>query len=223
MPGQNPRVAAIVPAYNEAKTIRPILETLKASSYIDEVILISDGSSDNTKEIGDQVGIAISHQLPIHSGKGKAMQHGVAHTDAPIIFFFDADLIDLNESHIKSILMPVLEGKKVMNVGIRDRGPFLMKLSAHLPLIGGERAMLRHVFEDIPEKYKQGFMIEGALNYYCRSRHLPYGTSPCPGLKIRRKMQKVGFARGLWQYVKMFYQVIKAMVVVRMARLLGKF
>jgi glycosyltransferase involved in cell wall biosynthesis len=223
MAGEKSKVAAIVPAYNEEKTIRPILETLKASSLIDEVILISDGSSDKTKEIGEQVGIAISHQLPIHSGKGKAMMHGVAHTDAPILFFFYADLVGLSEEHIKKVLLPVLRGEKVMNVAIRDRGPWLMKFSAHLPLIGGERAMRRHVFEDIPEKYKQGFMVEGALNYFCRSRKLAYGSVPCPGLKIRRKMQKVGFVKGLGQYIKMFYQVLKAIIVVRLARLAGKF
>lgn len=223
MNGQNPRVAAIIPAYNEEKTIKPILEILKASPSIDEVILISDGSTDRTRDIGDEVGIAISHQLPLHLGKGKAMQHGVAHTDAPILFFLDADLKGLNESHIQAILKPVVEGKKVMNVGIRDRGPLAMKLAAHLPLIGGERAMKRFVFEDIPEPYKQGFMVEGALNYFCRSRGLSYGTSPCPGLKIRRKMQKVGVAKGLIQYIKMFYQVIKAMVIVRWARLTGNF
>lgn len=212
-----------MPAYNEEKTIRPILETLKASSYIDEVILISDGSTDNTKRVGEEVGVSIAHQLPLHSGKGKAMQHGVTHTDAPILFFFDADLLDLSEEHIKKVLLPVLEGKKVMNVAIRDRGPLAMKLAAHMPLIGGERAMLRHVFEDIPERLKQGFMVEGALNYYCRSNKLAYGSVPCPGLKIRRKMQKVGVVRGFWQYVKMFYQVIKAIIVVRVARIRGEF
>lgn len=217
------KVAAIVPAYNEEKTIGPILKTLKASPLVDEVVLISDGSKDDTIKICREIGPEICHQLPIKGGKGKAMQHGVAHTDAPIIFFCDADLIGFNKEHIEAIVRPVLEGEKAMNVGIRDRGPLLMKLSSHLPLIGGERAMKRKIFEDIPEKYKQGFMVEQALNYYCRSHGLKYGSSPCPGLTIRRKMQKVGFMRGLWQYIKMFYEVFKAMIVVRWARLAGKF
>jgi len=223
MDGQKPKVAAIVPAYNEEKTIGPIIKILKTSPLIDEVIVISDGSNDDTIRICNEIGPEICHQLPIRSGKGKAMQHGVAHTDAPIIVFFDADLYGLNEKHIEKIVEPVLKGEKVMNVALRDRGPFLMKLSAHLPLIGGERAMNRHIFEDVPEEYKQGFMVEQALNYYCRSRGYKYGSVPCPGLTIRRKMQKVGFAKGLLQYIKMFYQVFKAMVIVRWAKLIGKF
>jgi glycosyltransferase involved in cell wall biosynthesis len=223
MKNKKPRVAAIIPAYNEEKTIGPVIQVLKDSSIIDEEVVISDGSKDNTLRICREIGPDICHQLPTTSGKGKALQHGLAHTDAEIIVFFDADLYGLTEDHIQRIVQPVLSGEKVMNVAIRDRGPLLMKLSAHLPLIGGERAMYRHVFEDIPEKYKQGFMVEQALNYYCRSKGYKYGSVPCPGLTIRRKMQKVGFAKGLWQYIKMFYQVFKAMVVVRAARLIGKF
>lgn len=218
-----PTVAAIIPAYNEEKTIGPIITTLKNSFLIDEVIVISDGSNDDTIKICNEVGPGICHQLPTKSGKGKAMQHGITHTDAPIIFFFDADLIGLEEKHIKAILEPVISGERAMNVGIRDRGPFAMKMASHMPLIGGERAMIRQVFEDVPEKYKQGFMAEIAMNYYCRSRKLSYGCSPCPGLKIRRKMQKVGFVKGFFEYIAMGFQVIKAMVIVRWARLLGKF
>ncbi|NIP32363.1 glycosyltransferase [Candidatus Saccharibacteria bacterium] len=223
MDKMKPRVAAIIPAYNEEKTIGPIIKTLKASPLIDEVIVISDGSDDDTIRICNEIGPEICHQLPVKSGKGKAMQHGVTHTDAPIIFFFDADLIGLNEKHISAILEPVIRGERAMNVGIRDRGPFAMRMASHLPLIGGERAMIRQVFEDVPEKYKQGFMAEIAMNYYCRSRKLKYGCSPCPGLTIRRKMQKVGVIKGFLEYVSMSFQVIKAMVIVRSARLMGKF
>ncbi|MDD4995638.1 MAG: glycosyltransferase family 2 protein [Patescibacteria group bacterium] len=223
MDGQKPRVAAIVPAFNEEETIGPILETLKTSPLVDEVILISDASSDRTHEIGNRAGITISHQLPIKGGKGAAMAHGVAHTDAPIIFFADADLYGFSHAHIEAILKPVIQGRLAMCVGLRDRGKFLMKLSGILPLIGGERAMRRQVFEDIPDAYRRGFMAEIAMNYYCRSRKLKYGSAECPGLTIRRKMQKVGFTNGLREYIRMYYEIFKAMIIVRWAHLVGKF
>ncbi len=220
---QEKSVAAIVAAYNEEPTIGPIVKTLVASKLFRDVIVISDGSTDRTAEIARENGASLVHQFPWKHGKGAAMMHGVSHTDAPILFFLDADLKGLAVDHLKKILDPVLSGKLAMCVGIRDRGWLAMKIAAHLPLIGGERAMQRHVFEDIPDRYLQGFMVEGALNYYCRSHKLPYSTVELHGLKIRRKMQKVGFWKGLKEYVHMDYQVWKAMIVVRIARWKGKF
>jgi len=216
-------VAAIVPAYNEEETIGPVVKALVGSGFFNEVIVISDGSTDKTAAYAREAGATLVHELPRRGGKAAAMQHGITHTDAPIIFFADADLYGFNKDHIKKILDPVVQGKKVMNVGIRDRGAFFMGLSKHLPLIGGERAIIRKVIEDIPQKYLQGFMVEAAMNYYCRSRKLPYGSVPCNGLHIRHKYQKVGVGKAMGQYFRMSWQVLHAMIAVRWAHLLGKF
>lgn len=218
-----PRVAAIVPAYNEERTIANVIKELVSSALIDEVIVISDGSSDGTAAAARAAGATLVHQLPMKSGKGKAVQHGIAHTDASILFFCDADLLSFRAHHAEAVIRPVLEGKLSMCVGLRDRGKLLMRLAAHLPLIGGERAMQRKIFEQIPEQYVQGFKVEAALNYACRSRNLPYGSVPLWGLRIRRKMQKVGFWKGLQEYVHMFWEVGWAMISVRVAHLQGKF
>ncbi|MBP9869498.1 glycosyltransferase family 2 protein [Patescibacteria group bacterium] len=220
---QTPTVAAIVAAYNESPTIGPIVETLVESKLFRDVIVISDGSTDQTAEIARNAGASLVHQFPWKHGKGAAMMHGVAHTDAPILFFLDADLKGLRVDHLEKILEPIVNGKLAMTVGIRDRGKIGMALARILPLIGGERAMMRHVFEDIPDRFLQGFMVESALNYYCRSHHLRYGTVDLPGLKIRRKMQKVGFIKGFPEYLHMGWQIVKAMIIVRVARLKGEF
>jgi glycosyltransferase involved in cell wall biosynthesis len=216
-------VAAIVAAYNEEPTIGLIVKTLVDSKIFRDVIVISDGSTDRTAEIARENGASLVHQFPWKHGKGAAMMHGVSHTDAAILFFLDADLKGLAKEHLKKILDQVTGGRMVMCVGIRDRGPLAMKISAHLPLIGGERAMQRKVFEDVPDKYMQGFMVESAMNYYCRSHHLPYGTVELPGLHIRRKMQKVGFWKGLGEYIHMWQQVWGAMLAVRIAKIKGDF
>ncbi|MBI4714154.1 glycosyltransferase [Candidatus Uhrbacteria bacterium] len=217
-----PRVTAIIPAYNEEKTIGNVVRPLVSSQIIDEVFVISDGSTDKTKEFAEQAGAQV-HELPKTGGKGEAMLHAVAHTDSPIIVFFDADLIGLTEEHIERLLLPVINGGIVMNVGIRDRGKFLSSLSRHLPLISGERAMLRRIFENVPPEFMRGFMVETSLNYYCRSHHLRYGSVEMPGLTFRRKYQKVIWPLAVVQYIRMFWQVGVAMLAVRLARMFGKF
>jgi len=110
-----------------------------------------------------------------------------------------------------------------MNVGLRDRGPWRTRLSRHLPLISGERALRREIVEHIPPEFVQGFMVEAALNYSCRSRKLRYGTVVMPGLTIRHKYEKVGMKKAFGQYVGMFAQVLKAMIAVRIAHLFKQF
>lgn len=218
-----PKTAVIIAAYNEEKTIEPIVRTLHDSALFDEIIVISDGSTDGTSERARAGGATMVHQLPIKSGKGAAVLHGVTHTDALVLFFCDADLYGLKKEHLEAILRPVIEGKKVMNVALRDRGTLIMKISAHLPLIGGERALMRHIIEGVHPKFLRGFMLEAALNYHCRKEKLPYGTVLCYGLSMRKKMQKVGVWKGLLEYINMFYQVFKAMIVVRIAAMKGEF
>jgi glycosyltransferase involved in cell wall biosynthesis len=212
---QNPNVAAIIPAYNEEQTVGKVVTALKQSGIFDEIVVVSDGSTDRTAEVAREAGATAVYQLPIRSGKGKAMQHGVAHTDAPIISFFDADLLTLTPEHARALVTPVAEGKRAMNTGLRDRGGLLMWLEGHLPLIGGERAMQREVFEAIPDRYIQGFMVESALNYFCRANHMAYGGTPLPKLTMRRKYDKVGWGKAIGQYAHMYWQVALAMVLVR--------
>lgn len=217
------RVAVIIPAYNEDKTIADVVKVAKASDLVDEVIVVSDGSTDKTADKAEKAGADKVIKLSEKGGKGAALLRGVAETKAEIIVFLDADLKGLTEHHIKKLVEPVLRGQKVMVTGLRDRGKILTKMEKYLPLIGGERALERFVIDNIPKKYLQGFMVEAALNFYCRSRHLPYGGVFLRGLNMRKKMDKVGILKGLEQYIKMYGQVAKAMTAVRLAHKRGKF
>ena len=209
-------VAAIVPAFNEEKTIGHVIKALKKSELIDEVIVVSDGSTDNTVQVSEEAGADKVINLSLKSGKGNAMVIGVDNTDAEIIYFCDADLLGFTHQSADRVIRSVLHGKYQMGVGLRDKGKFVNFFQSRLPLISGERAMHRWVLERIPDKFLNGFGVEAALNYYCNARKIPYGTVMSKGVKIVRKMQKVGFWKGLVEYLSMFYQIIRSMLVVRL-------
>jgi polyisoprenyl-phosphate glycosyltransferase len=124
----------------------------------------------------------------------------------------------LTVDHIEQLLLPVLTGSRVMNIGLRDRGAFIAKITHHLPLISGERALRREVVESIPPELMQGFMIETALNFTCRARGYAYGAVMLRDLRIRRKYEKVGYVRGVLQYIRMVYEVLLAHVAVRLVK-----
>jgi len=210
-----PNIAAIVPAFNEEKTIASVIKPLVKSKLFSEIIVICDGSTDGTADAAREAGATTVHELPVNHGKSGALQHGAAHTDAEFIAFFDADLVGFTSEHASTIVAPVLAGKLAMCVGWRDRNAFSNFTQRFLPLIGGERAMRRDIFENIPERYIRGFMIEAATNYYCRANGLPYGAVLLKGLTVRTKYQKVGWAKALPEYAHMYYQVVKAMILVR--------
>lgn len=216
-------IAAIVPAYNEEKTIAEVVQTLKRAACFSQIIVISDGSTDRTSEVARAAGATEVHELGERAGKGSALLHGLRHTAAPIVFFADADLKGFQPEHVRALIEPVLRGELAMAVGLRDRGSLLVKIEAILPLIAGERALRREVIESVAPEYLRGFKVEAAMNYRCRVAHWPYRGIPLKGLGIRTKVEKVGLFRAVPQYIKMYWQVVSAIVSVRVARLSGKF
>jgi len=216
------KVTAIVPALNEEKTIEEVVRILRSSLLVQEVIVVSDGSTDATAVRATEAGARVL-ALPKRGGKGPAMMHGLMQTDAPIILFADADLRGFTVEHIEALLLPVLSGSRTMNIGLRDRGWLFTRLSAYLPLISGERALKREVLEHIPAQFLKGFMVESAMNYWCRIRKESYGSVPLGGLSIRRKYEKVGWFKGLQEYIKMSLQISWGIFKVRFAHLFGKY
>ncbi len=205
------KVAAIIPALNEEANIGNVLKVLLSSKYLDEIILVDDGSQDKTAEIGRKLKVKVV-KLSENGGKGNAMKQGVKSTDAKIIVFFDADLIGLTKNHIFSLVYPIVKNEADMCVGMRDRLWGLPKLIAKMdPLmaIGGERAVKRDLFEKIPDKFLQGFAVETALNYYCSVKKLPVKYVVLPDLKVVIKEKKWGFAKGFLSRIKMIFEIIK--------------
>ena len=77
----NKSVSIIIPVYNEEKFILQLIEKIKKINFTSlnlayEIIVINDGSTDNTKEILSKIdGIKVIDQ--INSGKGSAVQKGI--------------------------------------------------------------------------------------------------------------------------------------------------
>jgi glycosyltransferase involved in cell wall biosynthesis len=211
------KVASIVPALNEEKTVANVLKTLLKSEEIDQVILVDNGSEDKTAEIGEQLGVKLIRARD-KKGKGEAMRKGVENTEAQIIVFFDADLIGLKNEHIKKLVEPVLKDKAAMSVGlIKGRlvgMPGLMAKIDDLAAIAGQRAMKRSVFENTPFRFIKGFGVETALNYYCQKNKLVVELVALRGLKVVIKEKKWGFFKGFLNRLKMFWDLFKIRVLI---------
>ncbi len=207
---KQPRVAAIVPAYNEQETIAEVLRVLLATPNIDEILVVSDGSTDRTVEIARSHGLKTIH-LRENQGKGMAMAVGVAHTDATILLFVDGDILNLSGQLLSELVEPVLRGRSDMNVGIRHRGELINEFHRRNgPLLSGIRCLRREIFEAVPETHLKGFAIETALNWSCRELGKCTTTIVLHNLKHLVKEKKRGLWRGLQARNRMFVEVFKA-------------
>lgn len=209
------RIAAIVPAYNEEATLAEVLEVLRRTPAISEILVVSDGSTDRTVEIARALDLRTIH-LWRNAGKGMAMAIGVAHTDAPLLLFVDGDIQNLSEGVLSDLVRPVVEGTSDMNVGIRNRIPVLNYVQQRRgPLLSGIRCLRREIFEAVPESHLKGFAIETGLNWACRQLGLRITTTYLYNLKHLVKEKKRGLWRGALARVQMFAAVFRAFLVLR--------
>jgi len=105
------KISVIIPTYNKGKIISKTLEetekVLNDLGLEHEIIVVDDGSTDNTFEEAKKISnyfpdINVVHYMP-NGGKGKALRHGFKYVSGDLVLFLDADL-DLHPRQIKTFL-----------------------------------------------------------------------------------------------------------------------
>jgi glycosyltransferase involved in cell wall biosynthesis len=206
------RVAAVIPAWNESPTIGDVVDAARRARLVHEVVVVDNASTDDTAAVAVAHGAAVVHEAT--PGKGEAMRAGVAATAAGVIVFLDADLVGLTPDHVDGLVGTVTRGEAAMACGLFDRGPVLNPLFLDaLPILTGQRAMRRELFEALGPADVRGYRVEAALNALVQAKGLPVHSSVCDGLWHRTKEEKYatplhGFvakqamlATAVWTYV----------------------
>ena len=103
-------VSVIIPAYNEEPTVGQVVSTALKLSYVDEVIVVDDGSTDRTAEEAEKAGATVIGHVT-NQGKGSAIKTGVKHSKGDILVFIDADISNLSTKKIDTMIRPIMEGE----------------------------------------------------------------------------------------------------------------
>ncbi|MDI9624709.1 MAG: glycosyltransferase [Methanothermobacter sp.] len=126
-----PRVSVVIPMRNEAKILKKCLQAMEKLDYPDnllEIVIVNDGSTDNTRELILETNWSFNYQYIETEGVGvsKARDIGFKKANGDFIAFTDADCI-VKEDWIKRLLEPFDDGVAAVggpNVTPEDDKPF---------------------------------------------------------------------------------------------------
>lgn len=207
------KVAAIVPAYNEAPRLERVLKPLTQADCLEEIIVVNDGSQDRTAEVACSFPKVRLINLPRNKGKGGALFAGVTATEAEIVVFFDADLIGLKAEHVQALVQPVASCQAAMAIGVFRGGRFRTDLAQILvPFISGQRALKRELFLEVPgiESARSG--VEIALTLHARQKRYPVKLVVLKGITHTMKEEKLGWWSGTLARWRMYAEILQALM-----------
>jgi glycosyltransferase involved in cell wall biosynthesis len=126
------KVSIIIPVYNEATTIRQILQRVRTSPIEKEIVIVDDGSTDGTRDLLQQE-TSPDTRIVLHTGnhgKGAAIRTGLKHATGDYVLIQDADL-EYDPADYEALIKPILRGKATVVYGSRFLGEHKAMLFWH--------------------------------------------------------------------------------------------
>jgi glycosyltransferase involved in cell wall biosynthesis len=117
-------VSVIIPIYNEAATIRELLERVEALPFAKQLVIVDDGSTDGTSEILRELAPNYPHWQVIsqpNRGKGAAVRTAIPHLIGDITVIQDADL-EYDPTEVPGLIEPIERGAADVVFGSRLSG-----------------------------------------------------------------------------------------------------
>ncbi|OCX66808.1 glycosyl transferase [Thioclava sp. SK-1] len=204
-------ISCIIPAYNEAPRIARVLEAVLCHPGLSQVIVVDDGSSDDTAEVVARYpSVRLIRQA--NMGKTAAVAAGLRAATSSHVLLLDSDLAGLTGVHVSQLLAPVMKGRADVAISLRRNAPLLWRLIG-LDYISGERvlprALLQQGLNGLPS-----FGLEVHMNRAMIHAGLRLAVVSWPEVESPFKHAKLGsWAKGLKADAKMLRDMFRTVSV----------
>ena len=106
-------LSIVIPVYNEAETVRQVVDIMQQTAIDHELVIVDDGSSDNTYEELQQLESRPNVRVlkhPQNRGKGEALKTGFAAVKGDVVIVQDADL-EYDPGDYPALIEPIDNGR----------------------------------------------------------------------------------------------------------------
>lgn len=147
------KVSVVVPVYNEARTIREVVQSVrsvKVEGVVFELVVVDDGSTDETGSICRSLGQEIDvYERQTNQGKGAALRKAISLASGEIILIQDADL-EYDPTEYPKLLAPILSGRADVVIGSRFAGSDAHRVVYFWHMVGNRfLTLLSNVMSDL--------------------------------------------------------------------------
>lgn len=207
------KMSCIIPCHNEKGRIKKVLEVVTNHPLIDEVIVVDDGSIDDTRldvQEFEKVKLLVHAK---NQGKSRAICTGIRAAEGKYIFLIDADLIDLNTENVTQMLMPVINGWADWSISLRKH-PWAWRLIG-VEVLSGERVFPKKALEDYLSEIEllPCYGLEVFINDIFVKNNFKIGVVPWYNVENSYRMNKYGFFSGLKMEVGMWLDIFRTISV----------
>ncbi len=200
---------AVIPAYNEEGRVKNIIEILKSSPSVKKIIVVDDGSKDDTYNEAESAGADIVLRHSENKGKGTALRTGIEKVKKDTFLIIDADLKNFKNEHIDLLLKAYQKtsGAVLIN-GVMDRGEANQISKDFDKLITGVRLLTKTVWDEVKkDKNSDGYEIDYLIYSKAKKKGV-VKTEVLPGLSQYKKTEKIGLFKGVLTHAGMFLKII---------------
>jgi glycosyltransferase involved in cell wall biosynthesis len=191
-------ISCVICAYNEERRIRTILSAVVGHPLLAEVIVVNDGSTDETHALlasyGDKIKL-ISY--PQNRGKTHALTLGLGAASSELVMLLDADLKGVMPENISALAEPILTGRSDVSLSLRANSLSAYRLLG-IDFVSGERVIPRSLVAGLLEHMRKlpRFGCESFINREIIKNRLSITVVDWQNVFNVRMYEKIGWRRG---------------------------